>query len=170
MPLDFLHSTATYVFDPGPATLAHIERLFPWMGANNVFRVTLYNTDKNNILSILHSTQDSSCSDPVLGIGYPDPYLGVGQTDTWSGPWSPRQIPGFLAGIWVVSGYLYVILIENSRLLQLYFQELRYVAKSTGISRKLHQKWPKHTLYHNHEFTTTIARIICPAREFIQFT
>jgi hypothetical protein len=64
LPWDVLNSTATYIIDSIPAAPAEIERIFPWMGANNVLGVALHGADTNNLLSILHHTQHSSCSDP----------------------------------------------------------------------------------------------------------
>jgi hypothetical protein len=45
----------------------HIRRLFPLLGAHRITQVALqsmYNFDTHNILTILHNTQNTKCSDP----------------------------------------------------------------------------------------------------------
>jgi len=63
-----LERAAKFILHPGTAMVSpHIRRLFPLLGAHRITQVALqsmYNFDTNNVLTILHSTQNTKCSDP----------------------------------------------------------------------------------------------------------
>lgn len=63
-----LEEAAKFILRPGAAVLSpHIRRLFPLLGAHRITQVALqsmYNFDTHNVLTILHNTQNTKCSDP----------------------------------------------------------------------------------------------------------
>jgi hypothetical protein len=73
-----LEKAARFILRTGEAVLSpDIRRLFPMLGAHRITQVSLQsmlNVDKKNILSVLHNTQSTKCSDPrdrlfaILGV------------------------------------------------------------------------------------------------------
>ncbi|KAH9208830.1 heterokaryon incompatibility protein-domain-containing protein [Leptodontidium sp. 2 PMI_412] len=73
-----LEKAAKYILRPrGIPVPSHIQKILPLMGAHRMTQVSLksmWNVDEKNILTILHSTQDTKCLDPrdrlyaILGI------------------------------------------------------------------------------------------------------
>ncbi|KAH8754956.1 heterokaryon incompatibility protein-domain-containing protein, partial [Hyaloscypha finlandica] len=63
-----LEKAAKFILRPGEAALPqYIRTIFPLLGAHRVTQVALesmFNFDTQNILTILHNTQNSKCSDP----------------------------------------------------------------------------------------------------------
>jgi Heterokaryon incompatibility protein (HET) len=63
-----LERAAKFILRPGDAKLpANIRKLFPLLGAHRITQVALqsmYNFDTKNVLTILHNTQNTKCSDP----------------------------------------------------------------------------------------------------------
>lgn len=78
MDWQILEKAARFILRPGEAVLSpDIRRLFPMLGAHRITQVSLQsmlNVNKKNILSILHNTQSTKCSDPrdrlfaILGV------------------------------------------------------------------------------------------------------
>ncbi|KAE9363791.1 HET-domain-containing protein [Stipitochalara longipes BDJ] len=63
-----LEKAAKFILRPGETVLLpDIRRLFPSLGAHRITQVALklmYNFDTKNVLTILHNTQNTKCSDP----------------------------------------------------------------------------------------------------------
>jgi len=63
-----LEKAAQFILRPGEAVLPpHIHQMFPMLGAHRITQVALqsmYNFDTQNVLTILHNTQNTKCSDP----------------------------------------------------------------------------------------------------------
>ncbi|KAH7313216.1 heterokaryon incompatibility protein-domain-containing protein [Rhexocercosporidium sp. MPI-PUGE-AT-0058] len=74
----WLEKAAKYILRPtGIPVPSHIRKILPLMGAHRMIQVSLksmWNVDEKNILTVLHSTQDTKCLDPrdrlyaILGI------------------------------------------------------------------------------------------------------
>ena len=77
-PWQTLERAAKFILRPGEALLTpHVRKLFPLIGAARITQVSLqsmFNVDTTNILTILHNTQNTKCSDPrdrlyaILGV------------------------------------------------------------------------------------------------------
>ncbi|KAL2061852.1 hypothetical protein VTL71DRAFT_7230 [Oculimacula yallundae] len=63
-----LEAAARYILQPmGIPVPSHVRKLLPLMAAHRMIQVSLnsmWNIDKKNILTILHSTQEAKCLDP----------------------------------------------------------------------------------------------------------
>jgi hypothetical protein len=63
-----LEDAAKFILRPwGPTPSSSIVKLFPFMGAHRISQASLksmLNLDSNNILTVLHNTQATKCSDP----------------------------------------------------------------------------------------------------------
>jgi hypothetical protein len=78
IPWPTLENAAKFILRPGITSLpTHIRKIFPVLGAHRITQVALrsmINVDTKNILTLLHNTQNTKCSDPrdrlyaILGI------------------------------------------------------------------------------------------------------
>ncbi|EPE31119.1 hypothetical protein GLAREA_04086 [Glarea lozoyensis ATCC 20868] len=66
IPWEFLDGAAKYILRPGhnPPLNRSVREYLPRIGARRLFQVALKGMDPENILSVLHSTQGTKCSDP----------------------------------------------------------------------------------------------------------
>jgi hypothetical protein len=67
-PWPTLEKAAKFILRPGEALLpTQIRKIFPLLGAHRITQVDLksmLNVDTNNIMTVLHNTQNTKCSDP----------------------------------------------------------------------------------------------------------
>lgn len=67
-PWSALEEAAKFILRPGEAALSpEVRKIFPFVGAHRITQValqTMLNVDTNNVLTVLHNTQNAKCSDP----------------------------------------------------------------------------------------------------------